>query len=90
MSDCCDVCDWADEQEALEDAVDIHVENSVKDVKLINIAKIDSDAIILLPKPKTISGKDKADGAVEVLKDETFRVGNVKEALGLAHQESSQ
>ena len=73
INDCCDDCDYWDHIEA---QIDNYIENQIKEAKLTNIAKKNSESKLLIP--KALSGKNKAKRKNVELKDEVYRVGNVK------------
>ena len=79
MRDCCDDCDYLDHLEA---QVDMHIDDQIKEAKLTNIAKKNSESKLLIP--KALSGKNKAKRRNVELKDEVYRVGNVKVIARLA------
>tara|TARA_R100001594_G_scaffold29338_1_gene54842 strand:+ start:1529 stop:1786 length:258 start_codon:yes stop_codon:yes gene_type:complete len=85
MHDCCDDCDYLDHLEA---QVDMHIDNQIKEAKLTNIAKKNSESKLLIP--KTISGNNKTDRVNVDLKDEIYRVGNVKVIARLAPTSSQK
>lgn len=69
MSDCCTDCDyWSN----IENKIDTHIDNEIKEYKLINIAKKDSkDTKLLMIKP--YSKNNNARGKVDHFKDEVSR-----------------
>jgi len=67
MFDCCEECDY------WEDQIDIHIDNQIKEYKLINIAKKDSKETKLLMIKPFSKNTERSD---IVLKKEFYRDGN--------------
>ena len=81
-NNCCEDCDYMDH---LESQVDMHIDNQIKEAKLTNIAKKNSESKLLIPNNiKASSGINKTRGKNVELKDEIYRVGNVKVIARLA------
>jgi len=74
MYDCCEECDY------WESKIDTHIENEIKETKLMKFAKKNSETKLLIPNNiKALSRTHKTEREnVEGLKDEVYRVGNVK------------
>ena len=58
----------------LEAQVDMYIDNQIKEAKLINIAKKNSESKLLIP--KALGGKNKAKRKNVELEDEVYRVDN--------------
>ena len=85
MSECCDDCDYWDD---IESKIDIHIDNQIKEAKLTNIAKKNSEYKLLIP--KALGGNNKTERKNVELKDEIYRVGNVKVIARLAPSSSQK
>ena len=83
--DCCQECDYWEAQ------VDMHIDNQIKETKLMNIAKKNSETKLIIPNNiKASGGKNKARRRDVELKDEVYRVGNVKVIARLANPSSQK
>ena len=83
--DCCEECDYWEAQ------VDMHIDNQIKETKLMNIAKKNSETKLIIPNNiKASGGKNKARRKDVELKDEVYRVGNVKVIARLAPTSSQK
>lgn len=74
MSECCEECDYWDDQ------VDLHIDNQIKEAQLTKLAKKNSETKLIIPTNiKASGGKNKArrQNVVKV-KNEVYRVGNEK------------
>ena len=80
--DCCQECDYWEAQ------VDMHIDNQIKETKLMNIAKKNSEYKLLIP--KALGGNNKTERKNVELKDEIYRVGNVKVIARLAPSSSQK
>ena len=85
MSECCDDCDYWDN---IESKIDIHIDNQIKEAKLTNIARKNSGYKLLIP--KALGGNNKTERKNVELKDEIYRVGNVKVIARLAPSSSQK
>ena len=85
MSECCDDCDYWDD---IESKIDIHIDNQIKEAKLTNIARKNSGYTLLIP--KALGGNNKTERKNVELKDEIYRVGNVKVIARLAPSSSQK
>ena len=85
MSECCDDCDYWDD---IESKIDIHIDNQIKEAKLTNIARKNSEYKLLIP--KALGGNNKTERKNVELKDEIYRVGNVKVIARLAPSSSQK
>jgi len=84
MYDCCEECDYWEAQ------VDVHVDSQIKESKLNKFAKKSSETKLIIPNNIKASGginKTRGKDVVE-LKDEVYRVGNVKVIARLAPSSS--
>ena len=71
INDCCDDCDYWDHIEA---QIDNYIEDQIKEAKLINIAKKNSESKLLIL--KALSGNNKTERENVELEDEVYRVDN--------------
>ena len=71
INDCCDDCDYWDHIEA---QIDNYIEDQIKEAKLINIAKKNSESKLLIL--KALSGNNKTEREDVELEDEVYRVDN--------------
>jgi len=85
MSECCEECDY------WESKIDTHIENEIKEYKLMKFAKKNSETKLLIPNNiKASGGINKTRGKNVELKDEIYRVGNVKVIARLAPTSSQK
>ena len=83
--ECCEECDYWEAQ------VDMHIDNQIKETKLMSIAKKNSETKLIIPNNiKASSGNNKARREDVELKDEVYRVGNVKVIARLANPSSQK
>ena len=83
--DCCQECDYWESQ------VDLHIDNQIKESQLTKLAKQNSETKLIIPNNiKASSGKNKARRKDVELKDEVYRVGNVKVIARLANPSSQE
>ena len=83
--DCCQECDYWESQVAL------HIDNQIKESQLTKLAKKNSETNLIIPNNiKASSGKNKARRKDVELKDEVYRVGNVKVIARLANPSSQK
>ncbi len=83
--ECCEECDYWEAQ------VDMHIDNQIKETKLMSIAKKNSETKLIIPNNiKASSGNNKARRRDVELKDEVYRVGNVKVIARLAPTSSQK
>ena len=58
----------------IENQIEMMIDNQIKESKLINIAKKNSETKLIIP--KALGGKNKAERKDVELEDEVYRVGN--------------